>query len=428
MHVLHAVQLYRPVPSGAARYFVEVGERLAQEGHRVTVVATDAFDLEHLWLAGRRHIEELEDYHNGVRVQRFAVRRLPGPALTYPVLRRLMVELGRFLPGRLAVPLLSRLAQITPQLVGFEGYLRRAPELADVDLLHSTNITLDFMLLPLQRWAKRRGIPHVCTPFVHLGEPEHNQVRRYYSMPHQLDLLKQCAYVITQTELERRFLTDRGIPARQMQTIGVGVTPQEIAGGNGAHFRRQHQIDGPLVLTIGTAAYDKGTLHVVEALQKLWAAGLQVTWVQIGPLMDHFERFQQALPAADQARMRVLGFVDNQVRLDALAAADLFVLPSRTDSFGIVYLEAWCYELPVIGAWAGGVPEVIQHGETGLLVPFGAVPALAQAMERLLTDRQLARAFGRLGRARVLRELTWEHKYVLVRRTYGEALRSAAHH
>jgi glycosyltransferase involved in cell wall biosynthesis len=115
----------------------------------------------------------------------------------------------------------------------------------------------------------------------------------------------------------------------------------------------------------------------------------------------------------------MLGFVPDQVRLDALAAADVFVLPSRTDSFGIVFLEAWCYEVPVIGAWAGGVPEVIEHGVNGLLVPFGDVPALTAAIARLLQDHELARAFGRLGRARVLRELTWQHKYAEVRRVYA---------
>jgi glycosyltransferase involved in cell wall biosynthesis len=114
--------------------------------------------------------------------------------------------------------------------------------------------------------------------------------------------------------------------------------------------------------------------------------------------------------------------VPDQVRRDALAAADVFALPSRTDSFGIVYLEAWCYGLPVVGAWAGGVPDVIDHGVNGLLVPFGDVAALAGALARLLADRQLAQAFGRLGRAKVERELTWEHKYALVRRAYAEVV------
>lgn len=67
MHFLHVVQLYHPVASGAARYFAEVGERLVREGHRVTVLATDAYDLEFFWDARKRRIKVPEQTHNGVR-------------------------------------------------------------------------------------------------------------------------------------------------------------------------------------------------------------------------------------------------------------------------------------------------------------------------------------------------------------------------
>src|SRR5215207_6728846 len=98
MNILHVVQLYYPVASGAARYFAEIGERLAHEGHRVTVLATDAYDLEHFWAPGRRRVERSDEIHNGVRILRLPVRRQPGPALLYPLIRRLMVEISR-LPG-----------------------------------------------------------------------------------------------------------------------------------------------------------------------------------------------------------------------------------------------------------------------------------------------------------------------------------------
>lgn len=416
MHVLHLVQLYRPVPSGASRYFVETGERLVREGHRVTVLTTDAFDLEHLWAAGRRTIAEREDEHQGVRVLRFPVKRVPGPALTYAVLRRLMVELSRVpVPRRYLVPLLRRLATITPRVPDMVRYLETSPDMADVALVHSTNITLDFAIVPVLAWAERRGIPHICTPFLHLGEPGNHQILRYYSMPHQIDILQRSAAVITQTGLEQQWLHQAGVPDERMHRVGVGVTPQELDGGDGERFRSEQAISGPIVLTMGVAAYDKGTFHVVEAMRRLWAQGVAATWVQIGPLMAHFEQFYQALPAAERAHMRVLGFVPDQVRRDALAACDVFVLPSRTDSFGIVYLEAWVYEVPVIGARAGGVPEVISHGANGLLVPFGDTDELSAAIGRLLQDRTLARAMGAVGKQTVLRQWTWDHLYQKVR-------------
>lgn len=421
LHFLHVVQLYQPVPSGAARYFIEIGSRLVAEGHRVTVLATDAFDLEYLWSSAKRRVESREDWYDGVRVLRFPVRRMPGPSLAYPVLRRAMVELSR-LPN--SAPLLRRLAMITPRQPELYDFLRTSTALADVALVHTTNITLDFGILPLVAWAAQRGIPHVCTPFVHLGEPDNPRLVRYYSMRHQIDLLRHSAAVLTMTSLERRFLRERGVPDALMHTVGVGITPGELAGGDGARFRAEHRISGPVVLSLGVAAFDKGTLHVVEALQKLWAQDHEATWVQIGPHMGHFEEFYRQLPEADRARTRVLGFVSDEVKRDALAAADVLAMPSRTDSFGIAYMEAWCYDIPVVGALAGGVPDVITDGRDGLLVAFGDVPALTEALGRLLRDTAYARQLGRAGHAKVLREMTWAHTFGLVRDVYADLVGS----
>jgi glycosyltransferase involved in cell wall biosynthesis len=255
---------------------------------------------------------------------------------------------------------------------------------------------------------------------VHLGEPGSRQIVQYYSMPHQIALLRACDGVATMTSLERDYLVARGVPAERLRVVGAGVDPAEVCGGDGAAFRAAQGIAGPVVLSLGAAAYDKGTVHVLEAMRRLWAAGSQATWVQCGPLLGHFEEHYRRLPEAERARTRVLGYVSDQVRRDALAAADVYAQPSRTDSFGIAYLEAWCYAVPVVGAQAGGVPAVIRHGADGLLVPFGDVAALAGAIERLLGDPALARALGAVGQARVRRELTWDAAYGRARALYGD--------
>jgi glycosyltransferase involved in cell wall biosynthesis len=142
----------------------------------------------------------------------------------------------------------------------------------------------------------------------------------------------------------------------------------------------------------------------------------------IGAPLAHFTSFYQQLPDDARARIRLLTYAPDAVKHDALAAADVFAMPSRTDSFGIVYLEAWCYGLPVVGARAGGVPDVIADGQDGVLVRFGDVPALAAAVGDLLRDRDRARRLGAAGRAKVLRELTWDRIYARVRDVYREVL------
>ena len=418
MHILHIVQLYYPVASGAGRYFAEIGERLVAEGHKVTVLSTDAYDLEFFWNLKRRRIGTPAETHNGVRIIRFPVRRIPGPPIVYPILRRLMVELSR-LPG--TVPLLRRMAMLTPQLPDMRRFFQ-AHAAEHFDLIHATNITLDFAILPAFDFARAHNIPFIATPFIHLGPPGDNAILRYYSMRHQIDLLRHSARVITMTGLEGDALAARGVDRARMRRVGVGVNPAEVAGGDAARFRAEQQIDGPVVLYIGAMAFDKGAVHTVEAMQRLWAQGENAALVLLGAPLAHFTTFYERLPAEDKARMRLLPYAPDQVKRDALAAADLFVMPSRTDSFGITYLEAWCYGLPVIGARAGGVPDVIDDGRDGVLVPFGDLDAIAGAITRLLHDRDEARRLGDAGRAKVLRELTWDQIYAKVRAVYHEML------
>ena len=414
MHVLHVVQLYHPVASGAGRYFREIGERLVAEGHCVTVLATDACDLEHIWMSGRRRIETPVEIFNGVQIVRLPIRRRPGPAILYPALRRLMTEISR-LPA--TAPLLRCLALWTPQWPGVETFLA---QYGPFDLVHATNITLDFAILPVFSYAQQHGIPFICTPFMHLGEPGSRAIVRYYSMRHQIDLLRRSDRVIAMTGVERDFLEARGVPRERLRVIGVGVTPQEIQGGDGERFRADQRIDGPLVLFIGALAYDKGAIHLVEAMQHLWREGRRATLALIGAPLAHFDAFYARLSPADRGRIRLLPYAPEPVKRDALAAADVFALPSRTDSFGIVFLEAWCYGVPVIGARAGGIPDVIIDGQDGLLVRFGDVVGLAQAIRLLLDDRVLAQRLGAAGRARTLRDLTWERVYARARAVYAE--------
>lgn len=416
MNLLHVSQRYYPYVGGSELYFAVLSDYFAARGDRVTVYTTEAFDLEHFWAAGKRTVgSDAPVEHNGVTIRRFAVRRPPGWQLGYPVTRRLMTHLSDLpLPGRDA--LLRFAGRFSPWVPALERALREEPD--RFDLVHATNIALEGPVLAAADYCRRRDVPFVLTPFVHLGEDGDRRIVKYYAMRHQLGLIRQADAVVTQTARERRFLVERGVPESRLHLIGAGVDPDEVLGGDGAAFRTRHQIAGPLVTTLGTTAYDKGTPHVVEALRALWREGVEATLVIAGPTMAHFRHYFARLPAADRARCRLLGFISPEEKRDLLAATDLFALPSRTDSFGIVYLENWCYGTPVIGARAGGVPDVIDDGENGLLVPFADVPALADALRALLANPALARRLGERGRAKVYARYTWDRITAAFARIY----------
>lgn len=87
-----------------------------------------------------------------------------------------------------------------------------------------------------------------------------------------------------------------------------------------------------------------------------------------------------------------------------LAASDVFVLASRWEGNPLAVMEAMAAGLPVIASAVGGVPELIRHGDTGLLMPLGAVNAFATAMSRLLADRERREAMGQAARRHALRQ------------------------
>ena len=85
-----------------------------------------------------------------------------------------------------------------------------------------------------------------------------------------------------------------------------------------------------------------------------------------------------------------------------------------------MYLEAWAYRKPVIGGRAGGVPDVIDDQIDGLLVDFGNVPQLSQAIRRLLSDRTQAVEMGARGHAKVEQTYTWDRLHGLLTAVYRD--------
>jgi glycosyltransferase involved in cell wall biosynthesis len=114
-------------------------------------------------------------------------------------------------------------------------------------------------------------------------------------------------------------------------------------------------------------------------------------------MRSDLERLAEAFGIAD--RVHFLGYRTDVPAV--MAALDVFVLPAKYKSFGLVLLEAMATELPVVATAAGGVPEIVQDGETGYLVPVLDPPSLASAMLRVLSNREAAARMGRLGRRRL---------------------------
>ena len=116
--------------------------------------------------------------------------------------------------------------------------------------------------------------------------------------------------------------------------------------------------------------------------------------------------FEQHRNAPFLDRITCFGFIPDTELEAEYRDCDVFVAPSRYESFGLIYLEAMRYGKPCIGCRAGGIPEIIVDGETGLLAEPGDAQTLASALDRLVADATLRGRFGAAGRARFLEHFT----------------------
>ncbi|MBX2997421.1 MAG: glycosyltransferase family 4 protein [Caldilineaceae bacterium] len=419
MRILHLIQRYWPAIGGAETHLHELSARLVEDGHEVTVATTDALDFEIFWDPRRRRVAKAQESRDGVQIMRFPVRHLPIPQLGYPAWRRLLWILSRLRP--IPVVWMDYLARYTPYVPDLWRWLDETND--PFDLIAGMTICFEPFSTAGLRLARRRRIPFVVYPLTHLGAgraPGEDALSRFYTMRHQVETVVQSDGLVAQTETERDFYLTRGLSPARAVVGGPGLHVDQLLGGDGERFRAQHTIFGPMVAAIGSMSADKGTVHTVEAVRHLWQQGHDVALVLAGAILSPFRAYLNRLPRADRERIHLLGPIEDSTKLDLLAAADLLAMPSRTDSFGIAYLEAWVYNKPVIGARAWGIDRLIEDGADGLLVPFGDIVALSDAIAHLLSDPDLRLAMGRAGRAKVEQCHTWSHKYQITAELYAQ--------
>jgi glycosyltransferase involved in cell wall biosynthesis len=294
------------------------------------------------------------------------------------------------------------------------------------DAVHASAFPYAWPIVCGLRLARRLGVPFFLTPFLHLGDPTRpdDRTRRAYTSPALLSLVRAADAVFVQTPGERQALLELGVAPGRVVLQGLGVDPAECTGGDRQRARRRWGVadDEVVVGHLANNSEEKGTVDLLRATEQL-RPGRSVRVVLAGAEMPNFQRFWRGFrPAVPVAR---LGVLDDRQKRDFFAGIDIFALPSRSDSFGLVLLEAWANGVPNVAYRAGGIADVIRHEADGLLVPCGDVEGLAHALARLVGDSGLRDRLGAAGRARVHRELAWPDKLQLVRRTYLDVIAQA---
>ena len=260
------------------------------------------------------------------------------------------------------------------------------------DVVHS--LAGGYLGWAAQEAALEQSIPFVCSPYVH--------PHQWGDGPDDVAYYRRSQAVVALLETDRNYLASLGVSGEALHI--VGVVPDLMPTANPDDFRARHGLgDAPTVLYVGRMMPQKGAKAVLDAARSVWQHVPDARFVFVGPgdaLSDQW--FKGCDP-----RIKSLGRVSAQEKCDALAACDVFCMPSTSEILPTVYLEAWSYGKAVVGGKADGLPELVEGNGAGLTVTQSPSD-VAAALSGLLLDPVRRQRMGQRGRTLVRQRYTQE--------------------
>jgi phosphatidyl-myo-inositol dimannoside synthase len=254
-----------------------------------------------------------------------------------------------------------------------------------IDLIHNVLVGTEYLSHVSCQVARHHGIPFVITPLVHEG--------LWGDSDFFLQVYRQADAVIALLNEERRFYLESGIPSKNIHVIGVSPVLTE---NYDASFFKKRGIKGKTVLFVGRQIQSKGYYELLSSAAQTWARHPDVHFIFVGPNEEANSVFTQF----NDPRIINLGRVSDEEKTSALAACDIFCLPSNSEIMPTVILEAWHFGKPVIGGSIATLQELIQNGENGLIVRQDPQD-ISSAIINLLDDPVRSQQMGMSGRQKV---------------------------
>jgi glycosyltransferase involved in cell wall biosynthesis len=215
--------------------------------------------------------------------------------------------------------------------------------------------------------------------------------------------------ILADSPSQRDFLVSEGVlPPGKAKVLGAGsicgVDPLRFHPDPEGRQAVRHELgitqDTKVILFVGRLNRDKGMLDLAVAFDAIARQHKDVALLLVGAEEDvSFSRIQEICSAA-RDRLHYVSFTATPERY--MAAADIFCLPSYREGFGMTIIEASACGVPAVASRIYGITDAVADGKTGLLYPAGDVPALTQALLRLIVGDELRQQMGNAARERAL--------------------------
>ena len=370
MKILQGCVRYPPAPGGAETVVKAYSEGLRDLGHDVEVVTTD------LYTETPFVKKKMPSVVNGINVTRHKAYTVSGEA--HYVLAPGMVQ----------------------------SFLSKN---ADIIHTHSYGYFQNHA-----GWIRERfqSTPWVITPHFHpswsmWGGSKRKTLREFYDTVIGKGTLEAADLITCVSKHERDMLVSEiGLKEDNIKIIYNGINWADWSSvPNKEVFRKQYPtVSEKFVLFAGRLATNKGLSDLISAMQLIdkKSVDLVITGADMG-LGKQLEK-----EASDKGvTMHRLGHIDDETYRSVLSAAEMLVLPSEYEAFGIVLLEAAAAKTAVIGTNVGGIPEAMSPGNNGLIVEYNDVNNLAKSIAILLEDEKMSKEMGNSGREWA-KNFSWE--------------------
>jgi glycosyltransferase involved in cell wall biosynthesis len=277
-----------------------------------------------------------------------------------------------------------------------------------IAVVHAFDFYANLLLLPVARLAGVRAVIGSHRQLGDLLTP--SQFRA------QAAAFRFCHRIVCNSQAAANRLREHGVSARKLVVIPNGLDPEAFISADPIFPRKEGIVRVGMIGRMNVTY--KNQAAFVRAAKRICERSDRVEFVLVGDgvFRPEFERQAQSLGS----RVRFLGEQKDIPRV--LAALDLVVVPSVSESLPNVILEAMAAGVPVVATRVGGIPEVVEHERTGLLVPPEDDDRLVEAIERLILQASLRTEYGRRAREIALSRFQWDQVSARFEDLYGQLL------